>query len=58
MRELEPNIPILGLEDYHITKRGNLYSKKKESILEKRQSQKYLILLEERNTLILNVLEK
>lgn len=31
MRELEPNIPILGLEDYHITKRGNLYSKKKGS---------------------------
>lgn len=29
MRELEPNIPISGLEDYHITKRGNLYSKKK-----------------------------
>lgn len=28
MRELEPNIPISGLEDYHITKRGNLYSKK------------------------------
>ena len=31
MRELEPNIPISGLEDYHITKRGNLYSKKKGS---------------------------
>lgn len=28
MRELKPNIPILGLEDYHITKRGNLYSNK------------------------------
>lgn len=29
MKELVPNIPIIGLEDYHITKHGNLFSKKR-----------------------------